>query len=107
MIQSQKTAELLLDLKLSSIVSSPENACIETAKAISRVQEAADCLGADCVPRYVEMKQIDDLDIENILKQSKKDKLEVAPFQPGWLTRLEDEVLSNCGISPRKHGNHC
>ncbi|TXG73682.1 hypothetical protein EZV62_002261 [Acer yangbiense] len=74
MIQSQKTAELLLDLKLSSIVSSPENACIETAKAISRVQEAADCLGADCVPRY--------------------DKLEVAPFQPGWLTRLEDEVLS-------------
>ncbi|KAK0604255.1 hypothetical protein LWI29_013800 [Acer saccharum] len=94
MIQSQKTAELLLDLKLSSIVSSPENACIETAKAISRVQEAADCLGADCVPRYVEMKQIDNLDIENILKQSKKDKLEVAPFQPGLLTRLEDEVLS-------------
>ncbi|KAK4856941.1 hypothetical protein QYF36_022910 [Acer negundo] len=94
MIQSQKTAELLLDLKLSSIVSSPENACIETAKAISRVQEAADCLGADCVPRYVEMKQIDDLDIENILKQSKKDKLEVAPSQPGWLTRLEDELLS-------------
>ncbi|KAH7561189.1 hypothetical protein JRO89_XS10G0188300 [Xanthoceras sorbifolium] len=52
-IQSQKTAELLLDLKLSSIVSSPENACVETARAISRVQEAADCLGADCIPRYI------------------------------------------------------
>ncbi|KAL5763825.1 hypothetical protein ACOSP7_016184 [Xanthoceras sorbifolium] len=92
-IQSQKTAELLLDLKLSSIVSSPENACVETARAISRVQEAADCLGADCIPRYVEMKQIDDLDIEDIL-QSKKDKLEVPTVQPGWLKRFEDEVLS-------------
>lgn len=93
-IQSQKTAELLLDLKLSSIVSSPENACIETAKAISKVQEAADCLGADCVPRYVEMKQIEDLRLEDILQQSKKDKLEVPPFQPGWLKKFEDEVLS-------------
>lgn len=35
--QSQKTAELLLDLKVSSIVCSPKKACIETAMAISRV----------------------------------------------------------------------
>ncbi|KAJ4824748.1 hypothetical protein Tsubulata_032397 [Turnera subulata] len=65
-IQSQKTAELLLDLKVSTVVSSPVNASSETANAISRVQEAADCLGADCVPRYVEMKQIDDLDAASV-----------------------------------------
>ncbi|XVF19775.1 hypothetical protein REPUB_Repub11eG0139800 [Reevesia pubescens] len=35
-IQAQKTAELLLDLKVSAIVSSPKNACAETAKIISR-----------------------------------------------------------------------
>ncbi|GFZ07307.1 phosphoglycerate/bisphosphoglycerate mutase family protein [Actinidia rufa] len=45
-IQSQKTAELLLDLKVNTIVSNPKMASIETANAISRVQEAADCLGA-------------------------------------------------------------
>ncbi|XP_044469457.1 probable 2-carboxy-D-arabinitol-1-phosphatase [Mangifera indica] len=91
-IQSQKTAELLLDLKVSSIVSSPKNACVETANAISRVQEAADCLGADCVPRYVDMKQLDDLDIEDILQQS-KDALEFPSLQPGWLREFEDEVV--------------
>eukprot|EP00262_Sarcandra_glabra_P005319 TRINITY_DN16762_c0_g1_i1.p1 TRINITY_DN16762_c0_g1~~TRINITY_DN16762_c0_g1_i1.p1 ORF type:complete len:485 (+),score=66.37 TRINITY_DN16762_c0_g1_i1:130-1584(+) len=53
-IQSQKTAELLLDLKVSSILCSPRIASVDTATAISKVQEAADCLGADCVPRYVE-----------------------------------------------------
>ncbi|KAK4607676.1 hypothetical protein RGQ29_001482 [Quercus rubra] len=36
-IQSQKTAELLLDLKVSSIISSPKKACFETAMAISRI----------------------------------------------------------------------
>ncbi|XVF19774.1 hypothetical protein REPUB_Repub11eG0139800 [Reevesia pubescens] len=71
-IQAQKTAELLLDLKVSAIVSSPKNACAETAKIISRVQEAADCLGADCVPRYVDMKKIQDLDVAEILQQSIK-----------------------------------
>lgn len=35
--QSQKTAELLLDLKVSSLISSPIKACTETAMAISRV----------------------------------------------------------------------
>ncbi|KAK9126483.1 hypothetical protein Scep_015329 [Stephania cephalantha] len=62
-IQSQKTAELLLDLKLDSIVSSPQIASVETAMTISKVQEAADCLGADCVPRYVEMKQLQELEV--------------------------------------------
>ncbi|KAH9699961.1 2-carboxy-d-arabinitol-1-phosphatase-related [Citrus sinensis] len=35
-IQAQKTAELLLDLNVSSVVSSPKNACVQTAEAISR-----------------------------------------------------------------------
>lgn len=34
------------------------------------MQEAADCLGVDCVPRYVETKQMENLDVEDILQQS-------------------------------------
>ncbi|KAK3032663.1 hypothetical protein RJ639_034929 [Escallonia herrerae] len=64
-IQSQKTAELLLDLKVKTVVSSPTLASIETANSISRVQEAADVLGANSVPRCVEMKQMEDLDVRN------------------------------------------
>ncbi|KAH8510356.1 hypothetical protein H0E87_008062 [Populus deltoides] len=93
-IQSQKTAELLLDLNVSTIVSSPKNACVEMATTISRVQEAADCLGADCVPRCVEMKQIQELDVRDILQLSNKDATEVSPLQPGFLNRFEDEALS-------------
>ncbi|KAJ6365455.1 hypothetical protein OIU76_030269 [Salix suchowensis] len=93
-IQSQKTAELLLDQNVSTIVSSPKNACVEMATAISRVQEAADCLGADCVPRYVEMKQIQELDVRDILQLSNKDATEVPLLQPGFLNRFEDEALS-------------
>ncbi|KAK7404824.1 hypothetical protein VNO78_05805 [Psophocarpus tetragonolobus] len=89
-IQSQKSAELLLDLKVNSIISSPNKACFETATAISQVQEAADCLGADCVPRYVEMKKMGDLHVETILKRSKMDISNFPPFQPGWLNRVDD-----------------
>ncbi|KAH6793600.1 phosphoglycerate/bisphosphoglycerate mutase family protein [Perilla frutescens var. hirtella] len=88
-IQAQKTAELLLDVKVSTIVSSSAITSVETAKAISKVQEAADCLGADCVPRYVEMKQIPDLDVENILNQTRQ---ESTTLQPGWLRGFEDDV---------------
>ncbi|XP_057805158.1 probable 2-carboxy-D-arabinitol-1-phosphatase [Salvia miltiorrhiza] len=87
MIQAQKTAELLLDVKVRTIVSSSARIALETANAISKVQEAADCLGADCVPRYVEMKQIPDLDVDSILKQTKQDLT-----QPGWLRGSEDDV---------------
>ncbi|XP_062082895.1 probable 2-carboxy-D-arabinitol-1-phosphatase [Humulus lupulus] len=93
-IQSQKIAELLLDTKVSSIISSPKSACVETANAISRVQEAAECLGADCVPRYVEMKQTQNLDVENILQQSNKDSSVVPPLQHGCLNGFEDSILS-------------
>ncbi|GMG98472.1 hypothetical protein Nepgr_000312 [Nepenthes gracilis] len=71
-IQSQKTAELLLDLKVNTIVTSPKRASLETAVFISRVQEAADCLGADCAPRNVNMKKMKELDVGNIFRQSKR-----------------------------------
>ncbi|XP_065868470.1 probable 2-carboxy-D-arabinitol-1-phosphatase [Euphorbia lathyris] len=92
-IQSQKTAELLLDLNISTIISSPTNACVETATAIARVQEAADCLGADCVPRYVERKKLEDLDVKDILQQSNKDTSGAPAFEADFLNRFEDETL--------------
>ncbi|XP_010243762.1 PREDICTED: probable 2-carboxy-D-arabinitol-1-phosphatase [Nelumbo nucifera] len=93
-IQSQKVAELLLDLKVNSIICSPQIASIETAIAISKVQEAADCLGADCVPRYVEMKHVRDLEVEHILHKLKKNASEFAHLHPGWLNGLEDRIMS-------------
>ncbi|KAF3782062.1 2-carboxy-D-arabinitol-1-phosphatase [Nymphaea thermarum] len=60
-IQSQKTAELLLDLNVSSVACSPLTAAADTATTISKVQEAADCLGVDCVPRDVEIMKMPEL----------------------------------------------
>ncbi|CAN1171521.1 Probable 2-carboxy-D-arabinitol-1-phosphatase [Linum perenne] len=96
MIQSQKTAELLLDLKVSTIISSTENASIETAMTISRVQEAADCLGADCVPRYVEMMHVKELDAADIIQWLNKEGSSEGEqlLQPGFLNRFNDEELS-------------
>ncbi|KAG7551551.1 Histidine phosphatase superfamily [Arabidopsis thaliana x Arabidopsis arenosa] len=74
-IQSQKTAELILDLRVSSIVCSPGTASIETAGVISRVQEAASCLGVDSVPRHVKTKQMNELDIEGVLRKSNQARL--------------------------------
>ncbi|KAI3738635.1 hypothetical protein L2E82_28681 [Cichorium intybus] len=93
-IQSQKTAELLLDLKVKSIVSSPRIAPTETANVIARVQEAADCLGADCVPRYVETKQMKDLDIHDILNRSKKESVKASSVESGWVNEFEDGLLT-------------
>ncbi|KAK7262202.1 hypothetical protein RJT34_29765 [Clitoria ternatea] len=93
-IQSQKSAELLLDLNVNSIISSPHKACVETAATISKVQEAADCLGADCVPRYVEMKQMEYLDAQTLFTQSDMDASNFPPFQPGWLNRVDDELTT-------------
>ncbi|KAJ0810226.1 putative 2-carboxy-D-arabinitol-1-phosphatase [Helianthus annuus] len=93
-IQSQKTAELLLDLNVRSIISSPRIVPTETANAIARVQEAADCLGADCVPRYVETKQLKDLDVHDILNRSKKESVNASSLQSGWVNGFEDELLT-------------
>ncbi|KAL7115964.1 hypothetical protein ACP275_04G213800 [Erythranthe tilingii] len=91
-IQAQKIAELLLDAKVSTIVSSSAVASVETANAISRVQEAADCLGADCAPRCVETKQVADFDVENILHKTKNDLTRFQPLQSSWLKGFEEEV---------------
>ncbi|CAA7027693.1 unnamed protein product [Microthlaspi erraticum] len=94
-IQSQKTAELLLDLKVTSIVCSSKAASIETAGVISRVQEAAGCLGVDSVPRYVKTKQTNELDVEDIISKSNKDEaVSSASIQPGWLSQLDEEAVS-------------
>ncbi|XP_010454527.1 PREDICTED: probable 2-carboxy-D-arabinitol-1-phosphatase [Camelina sativa] len=93
-IQSQKIAEHLLDLRVSSIICSPDTASIETAGAISRVQEAAGCLGVDSVPRYVTTKQINELNVEIVLDKSNKDNDVIASIQPGWLSQLDEEAVS-------------
>ncbi|XP_013733342.2 probable 2-carboxy-D-arabinitol-1-phosphatase isoform X1 [Brassica napus] len=87
-IQSQKTAELLLDLRVTSIVCSSTTASIETAGVISRVQEAAGYLGVDSVPRYVNTKQMNELDVEDVILKSNKDT------QRGWLSQLDEETVS-------------
>lgn len=53
--QSQKIAELLLDLKVSSIISSPRSASIETAMAISKVSP---CPGSSHQHIIVAMKKM-------------------------------------------------
>ncbi|KAJ6739370.1 BROAD-SPECIFICITY PHOSPHATASE YOR283W-RELATED [Salix koriyanagi] len=76
-IQSQKTAELLLDQNLS-----PECKKLQIAWVLT------------VCPRYVEMKQIQELDVRDILQLSNKDATEVPLLQPGFLNRFEDEALS-------------
>ncbi|KAJ3671345.1 hypothetical protein LUZ60_007424 [Juncus effusus] len=90
-VQSQKTAELLLDLKINSIIYSPRMPSVDTATAISELQEAADCLGADCVPRYVEMKQLMDLEVEPIFQNTKKNP---TTSESGWLNNYNESVLT-------------
>ncbi|MCD7464195.1 2-carboxy-D-arabinitol-1-phosphatase [Datura stramonium] len=105
-IQAQKIAELLLDLKVKTVVSGTKMACVETADTITKVQEAADCLGADCIPRYVETKQIPDLDVESILTKSKKDATEMQNVPSGWLNRLEDDVTTSLWDQSGKAWKH-
>ncbi|CAH8362435.1 unnamed protein product [Eruca vesicaria subsp. sativa] len=88
-IQSQKTAEFLLDRRVTSIVCSSTTASTETAAVISQVQEAAVSLSVDSVPRYVNTKQMNELDVNDIIpKSSNKD------IQPGWITQLDEETVS-------------
>ncbi|KAK1299799.1 hypothetical protein QJS10_CPB13g01679 [Acorus calamus] len=72
-IQSQKTAELLLDLKVNPIICTPSIASIDTSMTISKVQEAADCLGADCIPRYVEVKKMEAFAFDTYKKYGTKE----------------------------------
>ncbi|CAG7892101.1 unnamed protein product [Brassica rapa] len=97
-IQSQKTAELLLDLRVASIVCSSSTASTETAGVISRVQEAAGCLGVDSVPRYVNTKQMNELDVDDIIPKSNKARIFITmrckDIQSGWLSQLDEETVS-------------
>ncbi|PIA43339.1 hypothetical protein AQUCO_01900009v1 [Aquilegia coerulea] len=93
-IQSQKTAELLLDLNVSLIICSTRAASMDTALTISKVQEAAEYLGADYVSRYVEMKQMQDLEVESILWKSKQGAIEDSQLQPGWLNGFDDGLVT-------------
>ncbi|KAF7048526.1 hypothetical protein CFC21_057278, partial [Triticum aestivum] len=90
-IQAQKTAELLLDLKVNSIICSPQVAAVDTATAICEVQEAADCLGADCVPRYVEMKNLFGLEIDDAFLTKQKSLEQIV--QSGWMGGMEHQKL--------------
>ncbi|MQL79371.1 hypothetical protein Taro_011820 [Colocasia esculenta] len=92
-IQAQKTAEVLLDVKVNSVICSPWIAAVDTATAITEVQEAADCLGADCVPRYVEMKKMVELEVEGVIQQGTRDQ--GGSGRPGgWLSGVDDKVIT-------------
>ncbi|CAK9230097.1 unnamed protein product [Sphagnum troendelagicum] len=56
-IQARKVAELLLDITVDLLLSGPADCSKCTADHIAEVQEAADCLGVNCQPRYVEVKE--------------------------------------------------
>ncbi|KAG0484970.1 hypothetical protein HPP92_009049 [Vanilla planifolia] len=92
-IQSQKTAELLLDLKVNCIICSPRIASVDTATAISEVQAAADCLGVDCIPRDVEMKKMLELEVEPIIYRARKIPRNPFDFQLGLSNELDESSL--------------
>ncbi|XP_034606701.1 2-carboxy-D-arabinitol-1-phosphatase [Setaria viridis] len=89
--QSQKTAELHLDLKVNSILCSPQVAAVDTATFICEVQEAADCLCADCVPHYVEMNNLLELEIHDAFQVKQKSFGEIV--QSGWIGSIESKTL--------------
>lgn len=59
----------------------------------TQVQEAADCLGADCVSRYVEVKKMLDLEVEAVLLQARKVK--ILSFEPTMNLRILSTII-NC-----------
>ncbi|XP_065010397.1 2-carboxy-D-arabinitol-1-phosphatase-like [Musa acuminata AAA Group] len=101
-IQSQKTAELLLDLKIDCIACSPRVASVDTAMSISEVQEAADCLGADCMPRYVEVKKMVDLEVEPAFQQAQKNSTGSLVVHPGWLDGFDHRSLTDIWKQTKK-----
>ncbi|CAI5959310.1 unnamed protein product [Closterium sp. NIES-64] len=74
-VQARKTAELLLDLRVDTVFCSPLPRAVRTAEAVVEVQEAAECLGADCVPRFVDVVPVEELR-----------ELEYGTWQVSWST---------------------
>ncbi|TVU26936.1 hypothetical protein EJB05_29509, partial [Eragrostis curvula] len=68
----QKTAELRLDLNVNGILCSRQVAAVDTSTVQCNVQEAAGCLGADCMPRYVEMKKLLELEFDDAFQMKPK-----------------------------------
>eukprot|EP00271_Cylindrocystis_brebissonii_P015575 TRINITY_DN38507_c0_g1_i1.p1 TRINITY_DN38507_c0_g1~~TRINITY_DN38507_c0_g1_i1.p1 ORF type:complete len:603 (+),score=73.93 TRINITY_DN38507_c0_g1_i1:124-1932(+) len=61
-IQSRKTAELLLDVPVDTIITSPLPRARKTAEAIAEVQEGAHCLTEEeCEMRYVDVVELAEL----------------------------------------------
>lgn len=73
---------------------SPRIASADTATAICEVQEAADCLGADCVPRYLEVKKMLELEVEPILQRAHKISRKTSSVRLGWFDGLDDTTMA-------------
>lgn len=115
-IQAQKTAELLLDLKVHCIVSSPRIASVDTTTAITEVQEAADCLTADYTHRNVNMKKSLELEVEHILQEARLNSIQGLNDEQkinlwnqsskAWkslLQELSDETATDLGTETEKN----
>uniref|UniRef100_A0A7N0TMP1 2-carboxy-D-arabinitol-1-phosphatase n=1 Tax=Kalanchoe fedtschenkoi TaxID=63787 RepID=A0A7N0TMP1_KALFE len=79
---SQKVAELLSDVNMTSIISSPGAVCTEAAAVISNVQKASYSGTSNLV-----MKQSQDLDSENIAEQSIK-------LGQKWFATLNSKIVT-------------
>ncbi|KAK8964354.1 hypothetical protein KSP40_PGU022414 [Platanthera guangdongensis] len=100
-IQSQKTAGLLLDLKVNCVVCSPRISSADTGMAICEVQEAAGCLGAGRVPRQVEMKKMLGIEVVPILREARKNLRNPSNIRRGWFDGLEDTTMAELWAGSR------
>ncbi|KAG0565020.1 hypothetical protein KC19_8G156800 [Ceratodon purpureus] len=91
-IQSGKVAELLLDVNVDVVLHGPGSCAKHTADYITQVQEAADCLGVNCLPRYVDTKELSGLrDMDWGEWQGKPKESVVEPER--WQDYLQHEVV--------------
>eukprot|EP00850_Spirogloea_muscicola_P021294 SM000243S08595 [mRNA] locus=s243:62682:66649:- [translate_table: standard] len=94
-IQSRKTAELLLDVEVDALVSSPLPRARRTAEAIIEVQEGAHCLSStseECIPRAVEMVELPDLRELDLGEWKGMPKIE-ASKQDRWEDQLQHHTV--------------
>eukprot|EP00850_Spirogloea_muscicola_P010808 SM000065S20157 [mRNA] locus=s65:72480:76395:- [translate_table: standard] len=94
-IQSRKTAELLLDVEVDALVSSPLPRARRTAEAIIEVQEGAHCLSStseECIPRAVEMIELPDLRELDLGEWKGMPKIE-ASKQDRWEDQLQHHTV--------------
>ncbi|TVU26913.1 hypothetical protein EJB05_29484, partial [Eragrostis curvula] len=80
-------------------------ACQRATQNSPEVQEAAGCLGADCVPRYVEMKKLLELEFDDAFQMKPKSFGDIV--QSGWLGSMEYRKLELLWAQSRMHGKRC